>query len=88
MGLWDSKFSCHDFWICTNNELNELSDVKNPFVVGNVYSSDEIQTWCEEYEDDEWIEIFDAAFDSYDNFMFLVSDNGYGVSGGLWFEKN
>ena len=85
--LWDGKFSCHDFWKCTVNELKKLSDVRNPFIVGNEYPSGDIQAWCEEYENDQWIEITDTAFDSYDIFMFYVSDNGEGVGAGLWFEK-
>ena len=86
MGLWDEKFSGHETWKCTFNELNELEDVENPFSVGEVYTSSVIQDWCEKYEGDEWIEIEDAAFDSYQYFTFAVSDNGRGESGGVWFE--
>ena len=53
MGLWDEKFSGHETWKCTFNELNELEDVENPFSVGEVYTSNVIQDWCEKYEDDE-----------------------------------
>lgn len=86
MRVQDAKFSCHNSWKCTMNELNGFHDVRNPFIKGDVYSSSEVQDWCEEYEDDEWIKIEDEAFDTDNCFMFFVSDDGYGDFGGVWFE--
>ena len=86
MGFWDEKFSCHNSWRCTGNELNELEDVRNPFIKGKVYSSSVIQDWCEEYEDDDWIEIEDAAYDDNHRIKYFVSDGGTGEFGGVFFE--
>ena len=86
MGLWDAKFSCHNSWKCTMNELNQLRDIRNPFVKGKIYSSFEIQNWCEEYDNDKWIEIRDTEFDNDHCFMFFVSDDGTGEYGGLCFK--
>lgn len=99
VSLEDKLFSSEE-WVCIQRGFNDFeANVQNPFYEGDVYSADEIYSWIQELDDDEWMD-----YKYYDEkpfgkisryrdkklcnlFSIYVSDDGLGRGGIVVFEK-